>query len=114
MDFTSSGVDGIEWAILEPGIALLVASAPMLRPIFDKMIPHNLIRKKLTKATVSKDHSHVVTERPYGPLVDDDIELLQNDAQLKQGGRNESVPKYLHEPATPAAAAKTARDAFSD
>ena len=112
-DFTWSGVKGVEWAVLEPGIALLVASAPILRPIFDKIIPHNLIRKRFTKKGSSTSHSHIPAERPYAPPNDDDIELLQSTMEIEHSVAK-SGQRSLIDLAPPAPVVTTARDKFAD
>lgn len=112
-DFTWSGVKSIEWAVLEPGIALLVASAPMLRPIFDKIIPHSLIWKRFTKKSSSTSHSHIAAERPYPLPNDDDIELLQSTVETEHSVVK-SGQRSLNELVPPTPVVTTARDKFAD
>lgn len=75
LDFVWSGVPAIEWAIAEPGIAVLIASAPILRPVFDKMIPSSLIHSIHTKNPLHKSLPNR-EYASYGQLPEDHFELV--------------------------------------
>lgn len=77
-DLTWSGVSAIEWGLAEPGIAILVASSLVLRPIVDKLIhPHRLSRTTRKKGDYSK-WEQVVNVQPYDRTVDDQMDLTGN------------------------------------
>ena len=80
-DFVWSGTPAIEWAIVEPGVAILVASGPILRPLFDKLIPHTFLRTARTK-TSSSDRQGGFEHQAYNTLNDDQFELVSNKAGI--------------------------------
>ena len=80
-DFVWSGTPAIEWAIVEPGVAILVASGPILRPLFDKLIPHTLLRTVRTK-TSSSDRQGGFEHQTYNTLNDDQFELVPDKSGI--------------------------------
>ncbi|MCJ1272206.1 hypothetical protein MMC22_012114, partial [Lobaria immixta] len=85
-DFTWSGVSAIEWGLVEPGIAILVASSLVLRPVVDKLIhPHKLLRTTHKKGNYSKCEQGVNIQ-PYDRTVDDQMELASNKSDAVDAG----------------------------
>ena len=80
-DFVWSGTPAIEWALVEPGVAILVASGPILRPLFDKLIPRTFSRTVRTK-TSSSDRQGGFEHQAYNTLSDDQFELVPNKAGI--------------------------------
>ena len=56
-DFTYTSALGFIWSQIEPGIALIVASCLLLRPVFDKFFPKVFLSRDSVRRTKEKADS---------------------------------------------------------
>lgn len=77
-DFTWSGVSAIEWALVEPGIAILVASSLVLRPVVDKLIHRCKLPRKIRKKGNYSNIEKGIKVQPHDAAIDDQMELVHS------------------------------------
>ncbi len=76
-DFSYSGTTASNWAFAESGIAIMTVCGPMLRPLFDRMMPKSFLssRHMGTGGPGRFTRSHN-TRKAYGQLQSHQIELV--------------------------------------
>jgi hypothetical protein len=48
-DITNTVIDGEIWGMAKVGIGIIISCSPILRPVFEKMIPHSLLSLSFRK-----------------------------------------------------------------
>lgn len=75
-DFSYSATTASNWAFAESGVAIMTACGPILRPLFDRMMPKTFLSSHRTGHTSSRHSTRSHNKRKaYGQLQEDQIEL---------------------------------------
>ena len=91
-DETWAAVPSIQWILVEPGIAIVVACSCVLRPVIQKLTPRGLfssmrsiksIKYSLKRSQLTDVESQKPRSGNFGRLEDDHIELVPQKAMSK-------------------------------
>ena len=76
-DFSYSATTASNWAFAESGVAIMTACGPILRPLFDRMMPKSFLSSHHTGPTNSSRSTRSHNNRKaYGQLQEHEIELV--------------------------------------
>ena len=91
-DITFSASFPLLWSFLEPAIGITVASAPIMRPLFERIFPDTVIFHKDRSQKNNGHTNFTLLEEPAYPLHHLDA---QNESTVSSSGRCQPREKIL-------------------